>query len=98
MVRSSRGVVTDSGGVQEETTWLGIPCLTLRETTERPSTIEHGTNHLVGVEPLMVRDAVARIVSGASRDRHTIPPLWDGDAASRIVRVIMQYLQQSSQA
>lgn len=94
MVRSSRGVVTDSGGVQEETTWLGVPCLTLRESTERPSTLEQGTNELVGVEPLMVREAVARIRSGATGSRHSVPPLWDGRAANRIVRTIVQFLGQ----
>ena len=95
MVRSSNGVITDSGGVQEETTWLGVPCLTLRESTERPSTVEQGTNHLVGVEPLMVRDAVERIVSGASAGaRGAVPPLWDGEAAGRIVRTIVQFLGQ----
>lgn len=92
MVRSSAGVVTDSGGVQEETTWLGIPCLTLRESTERPSTVEQGTNHLVGVEPLMVRDALARICAGDAVGRHSVPPLWDGRAAERIVRTIIQFL------
>lgn len=95
MVRSSSGVITDSGGVQEETTWLGVPCLTLRESTERPSTVEQGTNHLVGVEPLMVRDAVERIASGASAGtRGVVPPLWDGEAAGRIVRTIVQFLGQ----
>ncbi len=95
MVRSSKGVITDSGGVQEETTWLGVPCLTLRESTERPSTVEQGTNRLVGVEPLMVRDAVERIASGASAGtRGAVPPLWDGEAAGRIVRTIVQFLGQ----
>jgi hypothetical protein len=61
MVRGALGVVTDSGGIQEETTWLGIPCLTLRESTERPSTVELGTNQLVGVEPAAVREAIARL-------------------------------------
>jgi len=96
MVRGALGVVTDSGGVQEETTWLGVPCLTLRENTERPSTVEQGTNHLIGVEPLMVRDAVARICGGTMARRTSAPPLWDGDAAGRIVRTIMQYLQWGS--
>ncbi|MBS1913537.1 MAG: UDP-N-acetylglucosamine 2-epimerase (non-hydrolyzing) [Bacteroidetes bacterium] len=98
MVRAARGVITDSGGVQEETTWLGIPCLTLRESTERPSTVEVGTNHLIGVEPLMVRDAVARIAAsapaGTEQERHSVPPLWDGDAASRIARAVVRYLEQ----
>lgn len=93
LVRSSHGVVTDSGGIQEETTWLGVPCVTLRESTERPSTIELGTNRLVGVDPIDVRDAVAEIAgappaaNGSGR-----PPLWDGEAAGRIVRSILRYL------
>ena len=96
LVRASMGVVTDSGGVQEETTWLGIPCLTLRESTERPSTVEQGTNNLVGIEPMMVRDAVAGVVAGDGRQRGAVPPLWDGQAAGRIVRAIMLYLDQHS--
>jgi UDP-N-acetylglucosamine 2-epimerase (non-hydrolysing) len=95
MVRGAAAVVTDSGGVQEETTWLGIPCLTLRETTERPSTTELGTNDLVGVEPAAVCSAVARAVASDATRHASIPPLWDGHAAERIVRVIMQFLQQS---
>ena len=96
LVRGSLGVVTDSGGVQEETTWLGIPCLTLRESTERPSTVEQGTNHLIGVEPLMVRDAVARVAGRSIVRQNSVPPLWDGDAAARIVRIVHQYLQQGT--
>ncbi len=94
MVRGSKGVITDSGGVQEETTWLGVPCLTLRESTERPSTVEQGTNQLVGVEPLTVRDAVGRICRGEAGSYGSVPPLWDGQAAGRIVRTIVQYLGQ----
>jgi len=81
----SRVVITDSGGIQEETTVLGIPCLTMRENTERPVTISHGTNRLVGTNP-------QRILAGwrEVRDHHgptRIPALWDGRAASRIVEV-----------
>ena len=93
MVMNARAVVTDSGGIQEETTWLGVPCVTLRETTERPSTVELGTNNLVGIAPNAVREAVRRAVAGAGRMGHTIPPLWDGHAAERIVRVVLQFLQ-----
>jgi UDP-N-acetylglucosamine 2-epimerase (non-hydrolysing) len=96
MVRGSIGVVTDSGGVQEETTWLGIPCLTLRETTERPSTLEFGTNELVGLEPSLVREAIAAVTAGTSRRPNIVPPLWDGHAAERIARVVLQFLQQLS--
>ena len=95
LVRSAHAVITDSGGIQEETTWLGVPCLTLRETTERPSTIELGTNVLVGIDPSAVRRAVADIpvvsVRAAMPQR---PPLWDGHAAGRIVQHILQFLMQ----
>lgn len=89
LIRRSRAVITDSGGIQEETTWLGIPCLTLRETTERPSTVELGTNRLVGVDPVNIRRAVASIGAPLSSLR---PPLWDGQAAGRIVDHILQFL------
>lgn len=92
MVRGSLGVITDSGGIQEETTWLGVPCVTLRETTERPSTVELGTNHLVGVEPELVRRAISGILNNHGRGNGMRPPLWDGLAAGRIVRVLLQFL------
>ena len=83
-------VVTDSGGVQEETTFLGVPCLTVRQNTERPITIEHGTNQLVArnCESILaaIREAVARpLVSHAQR-----PEFWDGTAAERIVKVFRE--------
>lgn len=93
MVMNARAVVTDSGGIQEETTWLGVPCVTLRQTTERPSTVELGTNDLVGIAPDAVREGVRRAVAGRARAGNTIPPLWDGHAAERIVRVALQFLQ-----
>ena len=93
LVRGSTGVVTDSGGIQEETTWLGVPCVTLRESTERPSTIELGTNRLVGVTPEDVREAVSDVVAGRHRgDDRPPPPLWDGRAAGRVVRRVLRYL------
>ena len=97
LVRSSLGVVTDSGGIQEETTWLGVPCVTLRESTERPSTVELGTNRLVGVEPGIVKKAIADIQrtadnGDAGRTNYNRPPLWDGAAAERIVRLLLQFL------
>jgi UDP-N-acetylglucosamine 2-epimerase (non-hydrolysing) len=88
-------VLTDSGGVQEETTILGVPCLTMRPNTERPVTISHGTNRLVGSddvaaaldEVLEGRDSVARTDSR--------PPLWDGHAGRRIAGVIANWLRRS---
>jgi len=78
-------VLTDSGGLQEETTVLGIPCLTLRHNTERPVTIELGTNVLVGTEPEKIKEAARKILDRSEhRFEVTIPPLWDGKAAARI--------------
>lgn len=96
LVRRSEGVITDSGGIQEETTWLGIPCVTLRESTERPSTIEIGTNRLVGTEPTRVAHAVGTLSEyrGASRQAQR-PPLWDGNAAERIAQIVLRFLQGS---
>lgn len=83
LVFDCRYVLTDSGGIQEETTYLGIPCLTLRENTERPITITQGTNRLVRTETVLSN--VEAVLSGGSPKR-TVPPLWDGMTASRVVR------------
>lgn len=80
-------VITDSGGIQEETTYLGVPCLTVRENTERPITVDMGTNTLVGRDPQRIRFELEKIVSGQAK-RGRIPPLWDGHAAERIAEVI----------
>ncbi|MET0754038.1 MAG: UDP-N-acetylglucosamine 2-epimerase (non-hydrolyzing) [Pyrinomonadaceae bacterium] len=80
----ARLVLTDSGGIQEETTALGIPCLTLRENTERPITIEMGTNILVGTNPDKIKFAAFDILENTSTKDTKIPPLWDGRAAERI--------------
>lgn len=80
----ARLVLTDSGGIQEETTALGIPCLTLRENTERPITIEMGTNILVGTNPEKIKSAAFDILENALTKDTKIPPLWDGRAAERI--------------
>lgn len=80
----ARLVLTDSGGLQEETTVLGIPCLTLRENTERPVTIELGTNILVGTDPEKIRAAAEAALAKAEGAEFQVPPLWDGKAAVRI--------------
>ncbi len=82
-------VLTDSGGIQEETTALGIPCLTLRENTERPVTISQGTNLLVGTDPAQIRTAAHDILGGKSKAGR-IPPLWDGKASERIVEILLR--------
>ncbi len=81
--------LTDSGGIQEETTALGVPCLTLRENTERPITISQGTNLLVGTDPAQIISAVRDILAGNSKAGR-IPPLWDGKAAERIVEILLR--------
>jgi UDP-N-acetylglucosamine 2-epimerase (non-hydrolysing) len=88
LVAESAVVLTDSGGVQEETTVLGIPCLTLRTSTERPATITHGTNRLAGVQPGGIVDAWRSVQASPRTPR--VPPLWDGKAAERIVAVLEQ--------
>jgi UDP-N-acetylglucosamine 2-epimerase (non-hydrolysing) len=80
-------VITDSGGIQEETTYLGIPCLTVRENTERPVTAAMGTNTLVGRSIPRLRDEVQKILRGETK-QGTVPPLWDGHAAERIATIL----------
>jgi len=83
-------VITDSGGIQEETTYLGVPCLTLRETTERPVTITMGTNVLIGGDLARLRSEVEHILSGHVK-RGRVPPLWDGHAGDRIAAVLASW-------
>jgi UDP-N-acetylglucosamine 2-epimerase (non-hydrolysing) len=88
LMASARCVLTDSGGIQEETTALGVPCITLRENTERPITTTRGTNRIVGVEPAAIF-AAWRDVAGGRWPAGELPELWDGKAAERIVRVLL---------
>ncbi len=81
--RHARFVLTDSGGIQEETTYLGVPCLTLRKNTERPITIEMGTNYLVGDDIKKIPALIEDILAGKAK-KGSIPPLWEGKAAERI--------------
>jgi UDP-N-acetylglucosamine 2-epimerase (non-hydrolysing) len=80
-------VITDSGGIQEETTYLGVPCLTLRENTERPITVTLGTNVLVGRDPEKLRAELSSILAGKQK-KGTIPPLWDGHTGERIAAIV----------
>jgi len=91
LTASANLVLTDSGGIQEETTILGVPCLTLRENTERPITCEMGTNTLVGTNPATIVKNFEKIRTAAPATPKT-PPLWDGQAAARIVKIMSQRL------
>jgi UDP-N-acetylglucosamine 2-epimerase (non-hydrolysing) len=87
LVKHARAVITDSGGVTEETTVMGIPCITLRENTERPETVTVGTNELIGTDPANVKPALDRLFDGRWK-KGGIPERWDGRAAERIVAVL----------
>ncbi|CAA7612167.1 non-hydrolyzing UDP-N-acetylglucosamine 2-epimerase [Magnetospirillum sp. UT-4] len=91
LMRGARVVVTDSGGLQEETTALGVPCVTVRENTERPITITHGTNTLVGTDPARVMAAFRDVLATGGKAGR-IPELWDGHAAERIAAVLAERL------
>ncbi|HJO23740.1 MAG: UDP-N-acetylglucosamine 2-epimerase (non-hydrolyzing) [Myxococcota bacterium] len=91
LMASARVVLTDSGGIQEETTILSVPCITLRENTERPITAELGTNQVVGQDPERILAAYRRALSG-ELGAGSVPPLWDGNAAQRIVEVLRKAL------
>ena len=84
-------VMTDSGGIQEETTILGVACMTLRENTERPVTITEGTNRLVHVTTDDIIDNYRSIRAADTAANHRVPPLWDGRAAERIVEIIADH-------
>ena len=88
---TARLVLTDSGGIQEETTVLGIPCLTLRENTERPITVEMGTNVVVGTDTQKIVSEAAAILNGAAARKAQQPPLWDGHTADRILDVLLRF-------
>jgi UDP-N-acetylglucosamine 2-epimerase (non-hydrolysing) len=89
--RRATVVITDSGGIQEETTYLGVPCLTVRNNTERPVTVSIGTNILVGQDSHRLREEVASILDGHAK-KGAIPPLWDGHAGERIADVVIAKL------
>ncbi len=87
LVKESKFVVTDSGGIQEETTYYGVPCLTFRENTERPSTIEIGTNELISFD-LGIIDQKVEQIEGGSFKTGRVPELWDGKATDRILNIL----------
>ena len=96
LMQAARLVLTDSGGIQEETTALGVPCVTLRENTERPITVEQGTNTVVGSSPARILAAVDDILrSGGKSGRN--PELWDGRASQRIVVVLREWLERATE-
>ena len=88
LVENATAVITDSGGITEETTVLGIPCLTLRDNTERPETVTEGTNELIGTNPKAIKPALEKLFSGNWK-KGSIPELWDGKTAERIVTIIL---------
>lgn len=89
LLSQAKVVLTDSGGVQEETTILGVPCITLREKTERPVTVDHGTNVLVGADPRKIVEEFSRILHDEPQ-KLPPPPYWDGQAANRIVQILLR--------
>ena len=93
LVERAKAVLTDSGGITEETTVMGVPCFTLRNNTERPETIEIGTNELIGTDPSAIKPALVKLFAGQWK-KGTIPELWDGKSADRIVGKLMRFLNR----
>lgn len=89
LVERAKGVITDSGGITEETTVMGVPCFTLRNNTERPETVEQGTNELIGTDPSAIKPALEKLFQGKWK-RGTVPELWDGCASQRIVSHLIE--------
>jgi len=88
LVESAKAVITDSGGITEETTVMGVPCMTLRNSTERPETVSEGTNELLGTDPRAIAPALETLFSGKWK-KGTIPEKWDGHTSSRIVEILL---------
>jgi UDP-N-acetylglucosamine 2-epimerase (non-hydrolysing) len=89
LVKHAKAVITDSGGITEETTMMGVPCMTLRNNTERPETISLGTNELLGVNPKAIAPALEKLFRGEWK-KGGIPPLWDGKTGERIIQKLIQ--------
>ena len=92
--KQARLVLTDSGGIQEETSCLGIPCLTLRRNTERPVTVELGTSTIVGNDETLIREMFEQVLAGQYKQGEPIP-LWDGHTAERVADCLSELLQSS---
>lgn len=92
LTKNAELIITDSGGIQEESTYLGVQCITVRNNTERPITVEVGTNQLIGTDLQEVESAALKVLNG-SRKEGNIPELWDGRAAERIVEIILDQLK-----
>ena len=84
-------MITDSGGITEETTVMGIPCLTMRDNTERPETVTMGTNELIGTDPSLIKPALDRLFAGQWK-KGVIPEKWDGHTGERIVEILEKLL------
>ena len=91
LVERSKAVITDSGGITEETTVMGIPCMTLRNSTERPETVDIGTNELLGVNPEAIQPALEKLFEDQWK-KGGIPKLWDGKTSGRIVKHLVELL------
>jgi len=94
LVKNAKAVITDSGGITEETTVLGIPCMTLRDSTERPETISVGTNELIGTDPAALKPALDRLFAGAWKSGG-VPEKWDGRTGERIVAILEDVMQDN---
>jgi UDP-N-acetylglucosamine 2-epimerase (non-hydrolysing) len=97
LIQHAAMVITDSGGVQEETTFLGVPCLTYRDSTERPVTVSMGTNRVIGSDPRCLLDSALELLENRAQGRFSPvrPPLWDGQTAPRIVHILKEAWQRS---
>jgi UDP-N-acetylglucosamine 2-epimerase (non-hydrolysing) len=93
LVKHAKAVITDSGGITEEATVLGVPCLTLRKTTERPETIAVGTNELIGTDPAKLKPALDRLFAGEWKEGG-IPKKWDGNTGTRIALILENLLSR----
>ena len=91
LTKNAELIITDSGGIQEESTYLGVQCITVRENTERPVTVDVGTNQLIGTNLEEVEKAALKILNGEKK-KGSIPELWDGRTAERIAKILVKKL------